>query len=64
MTAASMLPDKPPPRVRHGWRCLAAGPYHDEPRELSDGRVLTVTVCESCQGSDVLDRIRRTEAKQ
>ena len=61
MTAASMLPDKPPPRVRHGWRCLAAGPYRDEARTLSNGHALVVTVCESCQGSDVLDRIRRTD---
>jgi hypothetical protein len=58
MTARSMLPDHPPPRVRHGWRCLAAGPYHDEDRELANGRVLTVTVCASCGGSDVLKRVR------
>jgi hypothetical protein len=25
MTVRSMLPDSPPPRVRHGWHCLAAG---------------------------------------
>jgi hypothetical protein len=58
MTARSMLPDHPPPRVRHGWRCLARGPYRDEERELSDGRVLTVTVCESCGGDDLTDRLR------
>ena len=59
MTARSMLPDRPPPRVRHGWRCLAAGPYRDKERELADGRVLTVTVCQSCAGDDALDRVRR-----
>jgi hypothetical protein len=58
MTARSMLPDTPPPRVRHGWRCLAAGPYHDEDRELPDREPLVVTVCESCGGDDLVDRLR------
>jgi hypothetical protein len=64
MTATSMLPDTPSPRVKHGWRCLAAGPFHDEERELADGRVLTVTVCESCGGSDVLERVRAEAAER
>lgn len=44
MTAASMLPDTPPPRVNHGWRCLAAGPYRDEQHELANGQTIVVTV--------------------
>jgi hypothetical protein len=58
MTAASMLPDTPPPRVKHGWRCLAAGPYRDEQHELANGQKIVVTVCTSCGGSDVTDRAR------
>jgi hypothetical protein len=58
MTAASMLPDKPPSRVRHSWRCLTAGPYHDEERELPNGQTLVVTVCDQCNGSDLEHRIR------
>jgi hypothetical protein len=64
MTAASMLPDTPPPRVKHGWRCKAAGPYRNEEHELSNGQTVVVTVCESCRGSDVTDRIRRAAAAE
>jgi len=56
MTAASMLPDTPPPRVKHGWRCLAVGPYRDEQHALGNGQTIVVTVCTSCGGSDVTDR--------
>jgi len=58
MIARSMLPDHPSPRVRHGWRCLARGPYREELRELPDREPLTVTVCESCNGDDLTDRLR------
>jgi hypothetical protein len=54
----SMLPDSAPPRIRHSWRCTRAGGLLDEERELPDGRVLTVTVCASCGGSDIEHRLR------
>jgi hypothetical protein len=56
-TPAPWQGDHPAPRIKHSWRCLAAGPYREETRETTNGS-LSVLVCVSCGGSDLADRVR------
>jgi hypothetical protein len=58
MTARSMLPDKPPSRVRHSWRCVKRGPLLETVRRLPTGEAVVVEQCGECQGSDLADRLR------
>src|SRR5215204_1151692 len=37
MTAQSMLPERPPPLLRHGWRCVKRGPLLETVRRLPTG---------------------------
>ena len=58
MTARSMLPDKPPSKVRHRWRCVKRGPLLETVRRLPTGEAVVVEQCDECQGSDLADRLR------
>jgi hypothetical protein len=57
MTATSMLPDKPPSRVRHGWRCVKRGPLLETVRRLPTGEAVVVEQCGECQGTDLEHRL-------
>jgi hypothetical protein len=54
MTAASMLPDKPPSKVRHSW----SAPLAETVRRLPTGEAVVVEQCAECQGDDLAERVR------
>jgi hypothetical protein len=58
MTATTMQGDRPPSKVRHGWRCAKRGPLVEAIRRDSTGRAHVVEECAECGGSDLLDRLR------
>ena len=57
MTAASMLPDKPPSRVRHSWRCTRRGPVLKTVRTDPIGQARVCEQCVECGGSDLEHRL-------
>jgi hypothetical protein len=57
--AQSMLPDRPPSRVRHSWRCVRRGPLLETVRRLPTGEAVVVEQCAECHGDDLADRLRR-----
>jgi hypothetical protein len=58
MTARSMLPDRPPSRVRHSWRCVRRGPLVETVKQDAAGHGHVVEQCQECGAHDLLDRIR------
>jgi hypothetical protein len=58
MTATSMLPDKPPSRVRHSWRCAKHGPLLETVKTDATGRAHVVEQCVECGGTDLTERLR------
>jgi hypothetical protein len=58
MTARSMLPDKPPPKVRNSWRCVRRGPLVEVVRRLPSGDALVVLRCVECDATDLAERVR------
>ena len=57
MTATSMLPDKPPSRVRHSWRCVKRGPLLESTRRDDNGVARVVERCAECGHDDLADRL-------
>jgi len=57
MTATSMLPDKPPSRVRHSWRCVKRGPLVETVRTDPTGRARVVEQCQECGHDDLAERV-------
>jgi hypothetical protein len=58
MTATSMQGDRPPSRVRHGWRCVKRGPLFETVRTDATGRARVVEQCQECGHDDMTERIR------
>jgi hypothetical protein len=58
MTSTSMLPDKPPSRVRHTWRCVKRGPLLETVKTDASGRAHVVEQCVECGGDDLAERVR------
>jgi hypothetical protein len=58
MTATSMQGNRPPSKVRHGWRCLRRGPLVETIRRDVTGRAHAVEECVECGGTDLAERLR------
>jgi hypothetical protein len=58
MTAKSMLPDRPPSRVKHSWRCVHRGPLLETVKTDATGRAHVCHQCVECGGDDLVDRVR------
>ena len=64
MIAASMLPDKPPSRVRHSWRCVHRGPVVETIKRDVTGRAHVVEQCQECGHDDLEHRLRAADASE
>jgi hypothetical protein len=64
MTARSMLPEKPPSKVRHSWRCVPRGPTTEVVTTDATGRARVVEQCRTCGGTDIEEHRLRVEREE
>ena len=58
MTPAPWQGNRPPSRVRHGWRCVKRGPLLETVKTDATGRAHVVEMCVECGHDDLVDRVR------
>jgi hypothetical protein len=58
VTPAPWQGDRPPDRIRHGWRCTRTGARVETVRRLPFGEALVVLRCVECEADDLVERLR------